>query len=101
MSAGRNPHLQSLTLQGLITFTAVEVDMAGIVHPQAIEAALTDATCLISIMHSNNEVGSIQPTQQIAQLARQHDVLMHSDAAQSIGKVLDTLTFQDTKSDSQ
>lgn len=81
-------------MQGLITSTAVEVDMAGVVHPQAIEAALTDATCLISIMHSNNEVGSIQPTQQIAQLARQHDVLMHSDAAQSIGKVHDIPLLQ-------
>ena len=74
-------------MQGFITFTAVGVDSQGVVDPAAIQSALSKSTCLITVMHSNNEVGSIQPIQQIAQLAKQHSVLMHSDAAQSIGKV--------------
>ena len=80
----------AMHMQGLISFTAVEVDSQGIVHPEAIRSSITDATCLISIMHSNNEVGSVQPIQQITQLAHQHNIMMHSDAAQSIGKVPQT-----------
>ena len=78
-------------MQGFITFTTVEVDCQGVVDPAAVESAMTESTCLISVMHSNNEVGSIQPIQQIAQLAKQHSVLIHSDAAQSIGKVRHTI----------
>lgn len=72
----------------MITFTAIDVDQHGLVNPREVERALSEATCLISIMHSNNEVGSIQPVREIAQMARDRKILMHSDAAQSIGKVL-------------
>ena len=57
------------------------------VDPVDVQAALSDETCLVSVMHSNNEVGAMQPISQIVQLARQKDILIHSDAAQSIGKV--------------
>ena len=75
-------------LQGLICYTAVGVNAEGVLDPAHVKAAVTDATCLISIMHSNNEVGSVQPIAQISQFARQQNVLLHSDAAQSISKVM-------------
>ena len=75
-------------VQGLISYTAVGVNVDGTVDPALVKAAVTDATCLISIMHSNNEVGSLQPIAQISQFARQQSILLHSDAAQSISKVL-------------
>lgn len=75
-------------MQGLISYTAVGVDAEGRLDPEHIRAALTDATRLVSIMHSNNEVGSLQPIAEISCITRQHNILFHSDAAQSIGKVL-------------
>lgn len=74
-------------MQGLVEFTLVGVNAEGVLDPAHIKAAVTDATCLISIMHSNNEVGSVQPVAAIADFARQHNLLSHTDAAQSIGKV--------------
>jgi cysteine desulfurase len=68
--------------------TYVPVDAAGRVAVDAIAAAIRPHTLLISIMHANNEVGTIQPIAEIAALARQHGVLMHTDAAQSVGKIL-------------
>jgi len=65
----------------------VAVDDDGLIDSQVVQSALLDTTCLVSIMHSNNEVGCLQPIADIVQLARQQNVLVHSDAAQSIGKV--------------
>lgn len=79
---------QRCDIQGLISYTAVGVNAEGRLDPEHVRAALTDATCLVSIMHSNNEVGSLQPIAEIARITRQHNILLHSDAAQSIGKVL-------------
>ena len=79
--------------QGLICYTAVGVNAEGTVDPAHVKAAVTDATCLISIMHSNNEVGSLQPIAHISQFARQQSILLHSDAAQSIGKVTQCFHF--------
>lgn len=67
--------------------TYVPVDEYGMVDPRDIEAAITKDTILISIMHANNEVGTIQPIAEIAQIARAHGVIMHTDAAQSVGKI--------------
>ncbi len=67
--------------------TVVPVDEFGRVDPTEVEQALTPTTVLVTIMHSNNEVGTIQPIREIAEIARRHGVLMHTDAAQSIGKV--------------
>ncbi len=67
--------------------TIVPVDRFGLVDPDAVRRALTRRTAIVSIMHANNEVGTLQPIREIAQIARRHGALMHTDAAQSLGKV--------------
>lgn len=67
--------------------TYVGVDSFGQVSPADIEKAITDQTILISVMHANNEIGTIQPLIEIAQIAKKHNILFHSDAAQSVGKI--------------
>lgn len=67
--------------------TYLPVDSTGIVDPDDIRQAITDRTILISVMHANNEVGTIQPVAEIGRIAREHGVLFHSDAAQSVGKI--------------
>ena len=67
--------------------TYVPVDEYGMVHPDNVEKAITPQTILISIMHANNEVGTIQPIKEIAKIAHRHDIAMHTDAAQSTGKI--------------
>jgi cysteine desulfurase len=71
--------------------TTLPVDQHGMVDPAAVAAALTDQTTLISIMHAQNEVGTIQPIAVIAALAHARDILVHTDAAQSVGKIPVTL----------
>jgi cysteine desulfurase len=63
------------------------VDGAGRVNPDDVRRAITDRTVLVTIMHANNEVGTIQPIEEIARIARERGVLMHTDAAQSVGKI--------------
>jgi cysteine desulfurase len=67
--------------------TYLPVDAQGQVDPAAVEAALTPRTLLVSVMHANNETGVLQPIAAIAAIARRHGVLVHTDAAQSVGKV--------------
>ena len=67
--------------------TTVPVDRHGCVDPDDIRRAITPETVLISVMHANNEVGTIQPIPAIAGIARQHGILCHTDAAQSVAKV--------------
>jgi cysteine desulfurase len=67
--------------------TVVPVDGQGLVDPDAVGKAMQRGTTLVSIMHSNNEVGTLQPIKEIAALTRRHGVLLHTDAAQSLGKV--------------
>ena len=67
--------------------TYIPVDRFGQVSPNDIEKAIRPDTILITVMHANNEVGTIQPINQIGELARVHDILFHTDAAQSLGKV--------------
>ncbi len=67
--------------------TVVGVDETGLVDPQDIERAIRRGTILITIMHANNEVGTIQPIADIARIARRAGVLFHSDAAQTCGKI--------------
>jgi cysteine desulfurase len=67
--------------------TVVPVDRQGLVDPDAVARALKRGAALVSVMHSNNEVGSLQPIKEIAALARARGALMHTDAAQSLGKV--------------
>lgn len=67
--------------------TYLPVDGHGLVDPQQVEQAVTEQTILITIMHANNEVGTIEPIGEIADIARRHGILIHTDAAQSIGKI--------------
>ena len=67
--------------------SVVRVDGYGRVDPADVERALRDDTALVSIMHANNEVGTIQPVAEIAALAHARGALMHTDAAQSPGKI--------------
>lgn len=65
----------------------VLVDPAGRVDPDDVRRAITARTILISVMHANNEVGTIQPIEEIGALAREHAIRFHTDAAQSVGKI--------------
>ena len=67
--------------------TYLPVDQYGMVDARQVEEAITPETVLVTIMHANNEVGSIQPIAEIAEIAHRHGVLVHSDCAQSIGKI--------------
>jgi cysteine desulfurase len=67
--------------------TVLPVDGGGRVDPADLAAALRPDTILVTIMHANNEVGTIQPIREMARICRDHDVVMHTDAAQSVGKI--------------
>lgn len=67
--------------------TLLTVDGAGRVDPASVAEALRPDTALVSVMHANNEVGTLQPLAEIAALTRTHGILLHVDAAQSLGKV--------------
>ena len=67
--------------------TYLPVDRYGMVDPEEVRKSITPETILITLMHSNNEVGTIQPVQEISQIARAHGILFHTDAIQSIGKI--------------
>ncbi|HLW03135.1 MAG TPA: cysteine desulfurase family protein [Ktedonobacterales bacterium] len=67
--------------------TYLPVDADGRIDLAAVEAAITSQTILITIMHANNEVGTLEPIAAIGRLARQRDIAFHTDAAQSVGKV--------------
>ena len=77
---------EALERQGY-EITYVPVDEHGVVDPQAVRDSLTDRTILVSIMLANNEVGVLQPVADIAAVARERGVLMHTDAVQAFGKV--------------
>jgi cysteine desulfurase len=87
------------------TITPVPVGTDGVIDPEAVRAALTDETILVSIMHANNEVGTVQPIARIAQIVRERGILIHTDAVQSFGKLplcvetlgVDFLTFSGHK----
>lgn len=67
--------------------TYLPVDEYGLVDPQQLEESITPQTVLISIMHANNEVGTIEPIREISEIAHRHGILVHTDCAQSIGKI--------------
>jgi cysteine desulfurase len=67
--------------------TTLPVDTTGQVDPAQVAAALTRETILVTIMHANNEVGTIQPIRAIAEIAHTRGVLVHTDAAQAVGKI--------------
>jgi len=67
--------------------TYLPVDKDGLVHPEELKKALTDQTILVSVMHANNEVGTIQPIKELAQIAHEKGVLFHTDAVQTVGSI--------------
>jgi cysteine desulfurase len=67
--------------------TSLSVDSSGRINPEDVEKAITDKTILVSIMHSNNETGTIQPIADIGRIAREKKVLFHTDAVDSVGVV--------------
>lgn len=75
-----------LETQGFeVTYLPVTND--GFVDPAALEAAIRDDTILISVMHANNEIGTIQPLKEIGRIAAERDIYLHTDAVQSTGKI--------------
>lgn len=78
--------VKALGKQGF-TVTILPVDKYGMVSVEDVSAAITDKTILISIMHANNEVGTIMPIKEIGALARSKGILFHTDAVQSFGKI--------------
>jgi cysteine desulfurase len=67
--------------------TVVPVDPTGRVDPDDVRRAITPRTILVSVMHANNEVGTIEPVAKVAAIAHEQGVLVHTDAAQSVGKI--------------
>ena len=65
----------------------VSVDEYGMVDPRQVEEAISPDTVLVSIMHANNEVGTVQPIGEITEIAHRYGALMHTDCAQSVGKI--------------
>src|SRR5204863_2478772 len=67
--------------------TLLPVESSGIVSPDRLREAITTETALVSVMHANNEIGTIQPVTELAAIAHEHGALMHTDAVQSVGKI--------------
>jgi len=67
--------------------TLLPVDQSGVVSPAALREALADDTAVVSVMHANNEIGTIQPVAELARVARERGALFHTDAVQSAGKI--------------
>ena len=77
---------QALEKRG-VSVTYVGVGASGVVDPEDVQRAIRPETVLISIMHANNEIGTIQPLEEIGGIAHEHDVYFHTDAVQSVGKI--------------
>jgi len=78
--------LRALARRGWRT-TLLDVDQTGIVSPDRLRDAIDRDTALVSVMHANNEIGTIQPIAALAAIAHEHGALMHTDAVQSAGKI--------------
>jgi len=71
-----------------VSVTYVRVGASGVIDPADVANALRPETVLISVMHANNELGTLQPIEEIGRLARERDIYFHTDAVQSVGKIL-------------
>jgi cysteine desulfurase len=78
--------LKALARRGWRT-TLLPVDQSGVVAPDRLRELLSDDTAVVSVMHANNEIGTIQPIAELARLAHERGAIMHTDAVQSVGKV--------------
>jgi len=81
--------LNSLRTLRLLDYrvTSLDVDSHGLVDPGAVEKAITPETILISVMLANNEIGTIEPIAEIAQIAKKHKIVMHTDAVAAVGNI--------------
>ncbi|RLC40232.1 MAG: cysteine desulfurase NifS [Candidatus Coatesbacteria bacterium] len=70
-----------------IDITYIKVDKYGLVDPDDVRRAIRKDTCLITIMHGNNEVGTIEPIEEVARIANEKEIPFHTDAVQSVGKI--------------
>jgi cysteine desulfurase len=77
---------KDLEKQGFIV-TYLPVDEHGLVAPEAVREAITDQTILVSLMHANNEVGTVQPLAEISKIVQAKGVLLHTDAVQTVGSI--------------
>src|SRR5207249_1392527 len=78
--------LKALARRGWKT-TLIPVEQSGIVSPDRLREVITDDTAIISVMHANNEIGTIQPIAELAAVAHERGALMHTDAVQTAGKI--------------
>jgi cysteine desulfurase len=78
--------LKALARRGWRT-TLLPVDETGIASPERLRALMADDTALVSVMHANNEIGTIQPIVELARVAHERGALLHTDAVQSVGKI--------------
>jgi len=76
--------LEKLEKQGF-EITLLDVSERGIVKAEDVRAAIKSETCLVTMMHANNEIGTIQPIAEIAEICKEHGVLSHTDAVQTVG----------------
>jgi cysteine desulfurase len=77
---------QALETQG-VSVTYLPVDRQGLVDPESVRRAIRPETFLITVMHANNELGTLQPLEQMGRIAKEHKVYFHTDAVQSAGKI--------------
>ncbi len=80
--------LQYLEKRFGYNITHIPVDRYGMVNPSEVEKTITEETVLVTIMHANNEVGTIEPIEAIGKITKEKDVIFHVDAAQSCGKIM-------------
>lgn len=73
--------------QNACSVTVLPVDRHGLVNPADLQAALRDDTAIVSVMHANNEIGTIEPIAELAAITRKHGALFHTDAVQTVGKI--------------
>jgi len=78
--------LKALARRGWKT-TLLPVDQSGVVSAERLREVITDDTAIVSVMHANNEIGTIQPVAELSAIAHEHGALMHTDAVQSVGKI--------------
>jgi len=78
---------KALERTGKARVTYLPVDQQGLIDPDDVRKAITDKTILISIMHANNEIGTIHPLREIGKIAKEKNIIFHSDATQGVGKI--------------
>jgi cysteine desulfurase len=78
--------IRTLKLEGY-DITEVPVDDQGLLHAEDVENAIRDETILISVMYANNEIGTIQPIEELAEISERYQIILHTDAVQAFGKL--------------